>query len=99
MFYIIFIGFSCILILCRYFLVLYAGQAPRGSKRPEAKMDVEEDTATFVDERLARKKRKGKHVSVRGRQWIVEKKETLRKKGKHVRPDTKYTGRKRSTRF
>lgn len=31
--------------------------------------------------------------------WILQKKGMQRKKGKHVRPDTKYTGRKRPTKF
>lgn len=31
--------------------------------------------------------------------WLLEKKERRRKQGKEVRPDTKYTGRKRSGRF
>jgi len=33
------------------------------------------------------------------KEWIVHKKHTQRKKGKDVRPDTKYTGRKRPTKF
>lgn len=31
--------------------------------------------------------------------WVVNKKETQRKKGKDVRPDSKYTGRKRGDKF
>ncbi|ODM89732.1 putative 18S rRNA (guanine-N(7))-methyltransferase [Orchesella cincta] len=33
------------------------------------------------------------------REWILEKKERRRRQGKDVRPDTKYTARKRSDRF
>lgn len=33
------------------------------------------------------------------KEWILHKKETQRKKGKDTRKDTKYTGRKRPTRF
>jgi 18S rRNA (guanine1575-N7)-methyltransferase len=33
------------------------------------------------------------------KEWILHKKETQRKKGKDTRTDTKYTGRKRPTRF
>jgi 18S rRNA (guanine1575-N7)-methyltransferase len=33
------------------------------------------------------------------KEWILHKKETQRKKGKDTRADTKYTGRKRPTRF
>lgn len=31
--------------------------------------------------------------------WLLEKKERRRKQGKDTKPDTKYTGRKRSGRF
>lgn len=33
------------------------------------------------------------------RAWLLEKKERRRKQGKDTKPDTKYTGRKRSGRF
>mmetsp|Transcript_24609 Transcript_24609/g.57776 ORF Transcript_24609/g.57776 Transcript_24609/m.57776 type:complete len:320 (-) Transcript_24609:228-1187(-) len=33
------------------------------------------------------------------KEWILHKKEVQRKKGKDVRPDSKYTGRKRPTKF
>ena len=42
------------------------------------------------------RKRKG---GAKTKEWIVHKKETERKRGKQVRPDTKYTGRKRPTKF
>lgn len=41
------------------------------------------------------KKKKG----VKTKEWIIHKKETQRKKGKNVRPDTKYTARRRPTKF
>lgn len=47
-------------------------------------------------------KRKGKlHKKKWGKtkDWIVSKKETQRQKGKDVRPDSKYTGRRRGDRF
>lgn len=48
---------------------------------------------------------KGKAAPVRKKkgaktkEWIIHKKETQRKKGKAVRPDTKYTARRRPTKF
>jgi 18S rRNA (guanine1575-N7)-methyltransferase len=36
---------------------------------------------------------------VKTKEWIVQKKETQRNKGKNVRPDTKYTARRRPTKF
>lgn len=49
------------------------------------------------------KKNKGKPIrkkkGVKTKEWILHKKETQRKKGKVTRPDTKYTGRRRPTKF
>ena len=42
------------------------------------------------------RKLKGAKSAKRGRDWIMEKKERRRRKGLEVRPDTKFTGRKRS---
>ena len=53
---------------------------------------------------VAREKR-GKKVpprkkkGVKTKEWILHKKETQRRKGKDVRPDTKYTARRRPTKF
>ncbi|OEU16402.1 S-adenosyl-L-methionine-dependent methyltransferase [Fragilariopsis cylindrus CCMP1102] len=49
------------------------------------------------DGRKARPIRKKKGVKTK--EWIVHKKETQRKKGKEVRPDTKYTARRRPRKF
>lgn len=40
-----------------------------------------------------------KKKGVKTKEWIVHKKETQRKKGKSVRPDSKYTARRRPTKF
>lgn len=45
-------------------------------------------------ERPIRKKK-----GVKTKEWIVHKKETQRKKGKDVRPDSKYTARRRPGKF
>jgi 18S rRNA (guanine1575-N7)-methyltransferase len=42
------------------------------------------------------KKKKG---GIKTKEWIVHKKETQRKKGKTVRPDSKYTARRRPAKF
>jgi 18S rRNA (guanine1575-N7)-methyltransferase len=47
-------------------------------------------------EKVVPRKRKGVGKT---KEWILHKKETQRKKGKDTRKDTKYTGRKRPTRF
>lgn len=35
----------------------------------------------------------------KGREWVLKKKEQMRRKGNVVPPDTKYTARKRKARF
>jgi len=40
-----------------------------------------------------------KKKGVKTKEWILHKKETQRKKGKDVRPDSKYTARRRPTKF
>ena len=40
-----------------------------------------------------------KKKGVKTKEWILHKKETQRKKGKNVRPDTKYTARRRRGKF
>ena len=40
-----------------------------------------------------------KKRGVKTKEWILHKKETERRRGKDVRPDTKYTARKRPTKF
>ena len=54
-----------------------------------------------VDKKQVKKKGRVHHKKKWGKtkDWIVEKKETQRKKGRDVRPDSKYTGRKRGDRF
>lgn len=51
--------------------------------------------ASSHDQRERVKKMRGKPVKS-NKDWILEKKERRRRKGKDTRPDTKYTGRKRS---
>lgn len=50
------------------------------------------------DRRRPWKKQK-KNKSGKGREWIVRKKEQMRRRGNAVPADTKYTGRKRKDRF
>lgn len=45
------------------------------------------------------RQRKNKHKNVKDRSWILRKKEQQRHQAKVVRPDTKYTGRKRKDKF
>lgn len=45
------------------------------------------------------RRKRGDKPLKKSREWILAKKERARKQGKEVRPDTKYTGRKRPHRF
>ncbi|GIY67955.1 hypothetical protein CDAR_243581 [Caerostris darwini] len=80
----------------KYFLVLLTGGA---QKLPAALGTEEESTekAKYVKSRIRGKIQRG--VSVKRRDWVLAKKEKLRKKSMDVRPDTKYTARKRSGKF
>jgi len=55
-----------------------------------------------VDDTIGKKKGKRirkKKGGVKTKEWIINKKESQRRSGKDVRVDTKYTGRKRPTKF
>ena len=45
------------------------------------------------------KRQKVNKKNGRGKDWLLRKKEQMRKRGRDVPADTKYTGRKRKTRF
>lgn len=57
------------------------------------------------EKRIAYTKKREMTRDIRGkppkksRDWILAKKERQRRQGRDTRPDTKYTGRKRSGRF
>ena len=88
----------------KYFLVLMVGGS---AAIPQAKgLDGDEPLEDEYDERQSvkiagRKTRKGKKGDkIKGRQWILRKKEHQRQKGyADIKPDSKYTGRKRKDRF
>lgn len=69
-----------------------------GSETDESSDDEENSTVGFSERQRPRKKlkvsKKGK-----GREWVFKKKEQRRSKGFVVPQDTKYTARKRKTRF
>lgn len=44
-------------------------------------------------------KGKKQRVPVKSRDWVLEKKARQRRQGRDVRPDTKYTGRKRGPKY
>jgi 18S rRNA (guanine1575-N7)-methyltransferase len=93
----------------KHYLVLSferAYKAPAGLTGMEGALLNEERTGVRVADKDPKKSgkrgqqapRKKKGVG-KTKEWILHKKETQRKKGKDTRKDTKYTGRKRPTRF
>lgn len=81
----------------KFFLVLMTG----GSAPLPAALGDDEGGSSRVKYEAKRdrvKQWRGKNIK-KTRDWILDKKERQRKKGCDVRPDTKYTGRKRKDRF
>ncbi len=89
----------------KYFLVLMVGGSaavPTGKTGDESMYDEEGaeemQTSVRVNDRKTRKGKKG--GKLKGKAWILNKKDQQRYKGlADVRPDSKYTGRKRKDRF
>jgi 18S rRNA (guanine1575-N7)-methyltransferase len=90
----------------KFYLVLMAGQSDQPAQLPAA-LGTEEgapDKVTYEQARgraASKKRQKGeKRTSVKSRDWILEKKELYRRRGKDDVPrDSKYTGRKRRVQF
>lgn len=81
----------------KHYLVLTfdrAYTAPKGLSDSGLRNEVRVDGGRREKRTVVRKKKNGK-----SKEWILNKKETQRKKGKDVRPDTRYTGRKRKDKF
>ena len=63
----------------------------------DEKKDDEEDEKVDVIQKRRKMKRDNYHkkAAYKSKEWIMKKKDRQRKQGKDVRPDTKYTGRRR----
>ncbi|KAI0647008.1 S-adenosyl-L-methionine-dependent methyltransferase [Trametes meyenii] len=93
----------------KVFLCLFVGgggagaqQVPKGLEGEEAGEEEEAGKALFEKrrERLRAKERSGKRKSIKDKDWILQKKELYRQRGKKGVPnDSKYTGRKRRAVF
>lgn len=86
----------------KYFLVLMVGgtaSLPQAHGLDGQDPDDDEEYQVRVAGRKT-KRRKGGQGAVKGHEWIVKKKNQQRKRGyTNIKPDTKYTGRKRKDRF
>ena len=77
-------------------------QLPRGMTGGETANNHVQVTSSQGRQQEARRgkpKPIRKKKGVKTKEWILHKKETQRKKGKNVRPDTKYTARRRRGKF
>jgi len=79
----------------KFFLVLSCGGT--SFRMPKPINDAEEDEQIRNEKR--RKMKNSKKNGFKSRDWILKKKERQRRKGEETRPDSRYTGRKRSGRF
>ena len=89
----------------KYYLFLQAGYTKESiedvmktiPKKTEDDDDEEEkkEEVDYIRKRNSKKREKYHKSVYKSREWILKKKERQRKQGRDVRPDTKYTGRRR----
>ncbi|KAL3926697.1 MAG: hypothetical protein SGBAC_013370 [Bacillariaceae sp.] len=84
----------------KHYLVLSCDRTSRKQVQ-QSMSSVEEQTHVSVSasSRKGTDKPIRKKKGIKTKEWIIKKKETQRKRGKIVRPDTKYTARRRPTKF
>lgn len=83
----------------KFFLVLMTGGSQPMPRALGEEGGHQMAGARFETKRERVKQIRGVKKGVKTKDWILDKKERQRKKGKDVRPDTKYTGRKRRDKF
>ena len=88
----------------KYYLFLQAGytkesidEVMSAIPRLEGEEDDEEDEKVDVIQKRRKMKRDNYHkkAAYKSKEWIMKKKDRQRKQGRDVRPDSKYTGRRR----
>lgn len=83
----------------KFFLVLMTGGSQPLPQALGTGEEEETHAARFESKRERIKQMRGMKNVKKSRDWIRDKKERARRKGKEVRPDSKYTGRKRKDHF
>lgn len=81
----------------KFFLVLSCGASY--VKLPKAIDELADQKNAQITNQRRERTRDVRKNGVKSRDWILKKKERRRKQGEETRPDTKYTGRKRSGRL
>jgi 18S rRNA (guanine1575-N7)-methyltransferase len=80
----------------KYYLVLHSGSKVTSYN---AKPLQDGDEVKVSKRKNLKTGKKNKHVKTKSKEWILVKKERQRKQGQNVRPDSKYSGRKRNPMF
>jgi len=83
----------------KYFLVLFAGVSNCVMPKALGEEDTDRNYVAYGSRQTNKHREKRVRAPVKGRDWILQKKERQRQQGKKVRPDSKYTGRKRGPKF
>lgn len=84
----------------KYYLVLIVGGLAN-PVLPNSLSTTGANTVSYAEtsHRNPRSKRQNRSGAKSVKDWILDKKERRRRQGRETRPDSKYTGRKRSTKF
>lgn len=85
----------------KIFLVIFAGVVGALPSGKDGDSDQPDDQASYVASARGDKRGKGNRVSVKSREWVQQKKDRRRRQmgETDVRPDSKYTARKRRPKF
>ena len=86
----------------KYYLFLQAGftkesieDVMKAIPKNEVEEDEKDEKVDVIKERRKLKRQKYHESRYKSKEWILKKKSRQRKQGKDVRPDTKFTGRRR----
>ncbi|XP_077968041.1 18S rRNA (guanine-N(7))-methyltransferase-like [Styela clava] len=82
----------------KIFLCLFCGVPTPEMPSALGTGDASNTQIHYNQQRISYKQMKGKSVK-KSKDWITAKKERLKRQGKQVKPNTKYTGRKRRSKF
>lgn len=82
----------------KYFLCLTAGPPAKGLVEPRP-LGVDDQKVQVGNRRSQKRGRRNVADHTTRKDWIISKKERRRKQGHQVRPDSKFTGRKRRVQF
>jgi 18S rRNA (guanine1575-N7)-methyltransferase len=84
----------------KYYLCLFAGIPSSDVKLPAALTSETQDTVKNEPRTHSQPgTRRSERVPLKSKEWVLKKKDSQSKKGKDVRPNSKYTARKRKVYF